>query len=390
MKKLISTVILGVISLTLFAQTQEIEVTPMGEKGWTTKRIVKNLVVQGVIIKEIKTNVTSKSHAMGVFQDNERRMGVRRGMVLSTGVVDNISGKNTSTGYTSWNVNKKAGLASSDSGAAVQGMIPVSEGDSDLSAEIQGLKTFDARVIEIRFIPTADTFYYRYVFASEEYDEYVCSPFNDVFAFYLIEEDGKKWNTALIPLKNEPVSINTVNGGNPMYPNCTGANSYLYQRYNGTQGLIFDGFTKVLDIRCKVIPGKEYVIKIAIADASDGVLDSAVLLENGSIFSYSRSVEMKFDNNSAAATDTSTFRKILELAKTNLGGTILLIGHASKLGSFSDNLELSKQRVISVRDLLISNGISANRIKENYKGEWMPRYDNDGDNRRVEAFFLGD
>lgn len=362
----------------------------MGEKGWTTKRIVKNLVVQGVIIKEIKTNVTSKSHAMGVFQDNERRMGVRRGMVLSTGVVDNISGKNTSTGYTSWNVNKKAGLASSDSGAAVQGMIPVSEGDSDLSAEIQGLKTFDARVIEIRFIPTADTFYYRYVFASEEYDEYVCSPFNDVFAFYLIEEDGKKWNTALIPLKNEPVSINTVNGGNPMYPNCTGANSYLYQRYNGTQGLIFDGFTKVLDIRCKVIPGKEYVIKIAIADASDGVLDSAVLLENGSIFSYSRSVEMKFDNNSAAATDTSTFRKILELAKTNLGGTILLIGHASKLGSFSDNLELSKQRVISVRDLLISNGISANRIKENYKGEWMPRYDNDGDNRRVEAFFLGD
>ncbi len=53
----------------------------------------------------------------------------------------------------------------------------------------------------------------RYVFASEEYPEYVGSSFNDVMAVFV---DGQ--NCALVPGSQTPVSINTVNpGSNSQY-----------------------------------------------------------------------------------------------------------------------------------------------------------------------------
>ncbi len=70
-----------------------------------------------------------------------------------------------------------------------------------------GHATNDAAVLEFDFVPTQGTASFRYVFASDEYLEFV-DQFNDVFAFYV---DGV--NIALIPGTNTPVAINTVNPG---------------------------------------------------------------------------------------------------------------------------------------------------------------------------------
>jgi OOP family OmpA-OmpF porin len=72
---------------------------------------------------------------------------------------------------------------------------------------------------------------------------------------------------------------------------------------------------------------------------------------------------------------------------------IAVEGHTDNRGAASDNLELSKQRVLSVVRYMVSNGISANRIKPYGYGESRPRAPNataEGreQNRRIEINIL--
>ena len=114
----------------------------------------------------------------------------------------------------------------------------------------------------------------KYVFASEEYPEYVGSSFNDVMAVFV---DGT--NCALVPGTATPVSINTVNAGaNSQYyvDNQTGASGY---------GTTYDGLTKPLVCSAPVTPGVPATVRIVVADASDSIYDSAVALLDQGIWS---------------------------------------------------------------------------------------------------------
>jgi outer membrane protein OmpA-like peptidoglycan-associated protein len=361
----------------LTAQQSQIKVFPQDNQLFTQEKIINGLVSNGIQMVNVKTNFKYGSHVMGFFVDSTRYMGIGQGMILSTGVVDNITGKNTQQSYTSAELDslKKESLTG---------------GDKDLSADVTGLQTFDARVIEIKFIPTADSLYFRFVFASEEYEEYVCSAYNDIFAFYLSDKDGNKRNIALVPNQNLPISINSINNGNPQDPKCEKTNSYLFQKNDGTQNLLYDGFTKVLDIRQRLTPGEDYVLKIAIADVSDNAYDTAVLLESGSIFSYFESYEIPFDANASIPNDYEKLKQFLKSVKKYPTSKIQLIGHSDKAGSNEYNLELSQKRVAEIKKYLASKGVNLNRIVETYEGEDMPRYEEDEKNRRVEIFILGE
>ncbi len=78
-------------------------------------------------------------------------------------------------------------------------------GDSDLAA-FAGRPTYDAVAYQVTLVPTGPNLHVRYVFASEEYPEYVGSAFNDVMAVFV---NGV--NCANVPGTNQPVSVNTVN-----------------------------------------------------------------------------------------------------------------------------------------------------------------------------------
>jgi outer membrane protein OmpA-like peptidoglycan-associated protein len=72
---------------------------------------------------------------------------------------------------------------------------------------------------------------------------------------------------------------------------------------------------------------------------------------------------------------------------------IRLDGHTDNNGSEEYNLELSKNRVEAVKELLVSNGIDPSRIETNFFGESKPIADNstkDGQlkNRRVEMHYI--
>ncbi len=63
-------------------------------------------------------------------------------------------------------------------------------------------------MLTIHFTPTGNQVRFSYVFASEEYNEYVGSEYNDLFAFFV---GGT--NYAVLPGTSTPVAINNVNCG---------------------------------------------------------------------------------------------------------------------------------------------------------------------------------
>jgi gliding motility-associated-like protein len=231
------------------------------------------------------TNVTFNGGSATVLHEQAGRfnginsnIGIDSGLVLSSGNVSVVAGANF--------------VGSNTLGGGHFGY-----GDQDLS-QLNGLQTNDAAILEFDFVPTGDSLSFRYVFSSEEYNEYVCGSVNDAFGFFLSGPgiagpfSNNAINIALIPGTNVPVTINTVNlgvsgiFGNPsqcaaLDPNWTSNNIY-YTDNTGGLTVESDGFTVVLTAQAVVQCGETYHIKLAIADGGDTAFDSGVFLESGS------------------------------------------------------------------------------------------------------------
>jgi len=230
------------------------------------QQLVQNVLLgAGVSVSNIQ--YTGSLSAIGSFIGTSSNIGIPSGIILATGNISDAIGPNNS-GFAGLDLSKP--------------------GDQQLT-NIAGYDTYDAAVLEFDFIPSSDTIRFNYVFGSEEYPEYVCSSYNDVFAFFLTGPNplGGMYNNkniALIPNTTIPVAINSINSGSPGSSyTASGCISLSYSNYyidniNGTT-VQYDGFTKVLEAVAHVVPCQTYHIKIAIADAGDGIYDSGVFLE---------------------------------------------------------------------------------------------------------------
>ncbi|MCF8368530.1 MAG: T9SS type A sorting domain-containing protein [Bacteroidales bacterium] len=207
--------------------------------------------------------------AKGIFTSgNSTNIGLDEGIFLTSGAGYIIPGPNMS------------------SSSGVSNGLP---GNPWLDA-ICTASTYDASVLGFDFVPLNDTIRCRYVFGSEEYNEYVNSSFNDVFGFFVSgpNPNGGNYgleNIALIPGTNEAVTINNVNngwstGGIPPNGPCTNCEYFI----DNTGGLTieYDGFTTVLTAWVLVIPGETYNFTFGTADAGDHIFDSGVLMEGNS------------------------------------------------------------------------------------------------------------
>lgn len=198
------------------------------------------------------------SEASGSFTDGSV-IGLEEGILFTSGRATDAVGPNIADDTTF------------DSGTG---------GDADLDALIPQ-STNNATFLQFDFTTTTGQIAFDYVFASEEYNEYVNSEFNDVFAFFL---DGT--NIALVPGTNTPVSINNVNNGNPLGTDAT--NPQFYNNNDLDDGgpffdIEYDGFTDVFTAQASGLTiGQTYTIKLAVADAVDTSYDSAVFLGAGS------------------------------------------------------------------------------------------------------------
>lgn len=147
-------------------------------------------------------------------------------------------------------------------------------GDSDLTA-LAGFATRDAVVLTFQFVPVASPLFIQFVFLSSEYPDYVNTQYNDVFGFYV---NGA--NVALTP-GGDPISVNTINLGRPVGSFASNAELMTQYSVEEVTPYNFGGSTVLLTVSAPVTPGEPNTFKFALADGSDWILDSAVLIGTG-------------------------------------------------------------------------------------------------------------
>lgn len=142
-------------------------------------------------------------------------------------------------------------------------------GNALLSA-ISGTGTFDANVLTIQFLSANPILQLNFLFASAEYPASVGSGFgNDPIGIFV---NGT--NIALVPGSSTPISINSVNNA---------ANSSLFTQYsNPNTPFNYGGVTTLFTGSGNVSTSGVNTIQFAIADAADGSVDSALLIQGGS------------------------------------------------------------------------------------------------------------
>ncbi|MBI1266927.1 MAG: hypothetical protein GC193_05790 [Cryomorphaceae bacterium] len=191
-------------------------------------------------------------NAIGMFS-NGSAIGIEAGILLTTGNAIDAIGPNNSGSISGNNIS----------------------GSSALLEAATGDFTYDAVEFTFDFVASSSQVTFEYVFASEEYPEFVCS-FNDAFGFF-VSGPGYAPNTniATVPGTTDLVSIDNVNdngaGCPPFYPQ-------FYVDNSGGFGTQYDGHTVPLTATITTVPCATYQITIAIADVGDGAYDSAVFL----------------------------------------------------------------------------------------------------------------
>jgi hypothetical protein len=229
----------------------------------TPSALASLLVGSGVTVSNV--TYSGATRAGGTFTGGNGIIGFDSGITLSTGSVFNVVGPNCSDGITT--ANNQPGDADL---AALIG-IPVSD-------------TFDAAALDFDFVPTGNNITFQYVFSSDEYNEFANSSFNDVFGLFI---NGT--NAALLPGTSIAVSVNNVNGGNPIGTNPQNSEFYVNNDFVfptvAPLDTEMDGMTVVLTVQAQVNAGTTNHIKLAIADTGDDALDSNVFIAAGTLSS---------------------------------------------------------------------------------------------------------
>ena len=179
----------------------------------------------------------------GTFTGGLNSVGFDTGIVLTTGTTDCVAGPNDEGGCTG-------------------------------SGNSTSLK-FD-------FESTTGQVFFKYVFASEEYTQFVNSSFNDTFELRL---NGT--NIALLPGNAGLVQINNVNctTNSSFYRNnVTGEANQPASCVNQNLDIQYDGLTTVLTASANLLAGVNK-FEFFITDVGDSNLDSGVFIQAGSFSS---------------------------------------------------------------------------------------------------------
>lgn len=229
----------------------------------TEQDIIDAVASPQTLISNVIINCPDGSY--GTFIADNSDLGLEKGIVLSSGMVSDMS-------------NQANFFASSFNGGG-------SDADLDyFSNQTGGAASNDACIVEMDVFAATDELAFEYVFGSEEYPNFVNSTFNDIFAFLIsgpgIVGDpaiGNQLNIATLPDGNNTfVTINSVNY----------ETNWEYYRNNELgQSVVYGGLTsdflgvkKSLTASATVDPCNTYHLKLAIADRGDTAFDSGVFV----------------------------------------------------------------------------------------------------------------
>lgn len=289
MRRILTGIIVIFCIATIHAQSITTSQVPSGTTPETF--LNNNFAGEGVRLEQCKFNWSSgniNGSQVGTFANTNSSFPFSSGILLTTGNINVAEGPNNS------------GSESSTTG------VNHASTDPDLQALIPGYSLSNASVLEFNFYSgrneNNNVVSFNYIFGSEEYPEYVCSNYNDVFGFFLYGPDpfncqgnNVTRNIAIIPGSGGlPVSINAVNSGSPggSYPasGCTSLAYSQFYRTNNNNAIQYDGYTAYtssgqtvgMTAESLLCPCAEYRMKISISNVGDDAYDSGVFLEQGS------------------------------------------------------------------------------------------------------------
>ncbi len=287
------------LSTNLIAQNIQVD-----SQSYTPQQLIEEILIDSNCISNVTvTNVIGGNfggteQSYGYFDASGTTFPFESGIVLSTGRLSNVEGPNTTL---------------SDDDANNWG------GDSDLETVLNESDTHNATLIEFEFTSLANLVSFKYLFASEEYQQgnpNTCQ-FSDLFGFLIREASDQVYtNIALIPDTQIPVKVTTVH---PDIPNgCPAQNESYFGSWNNTSASInFNGQTVVLTATANVLPGQTYHVKLVIADQQNYRYDSAVFLEAGSF-----RLNTDLGPNRLISTNTALCEnETLELKASQIGAT---------------------------------------------------------------------
>jgi gliding motility-associated-like protein len=279
-----------IISNAFFSQ---VAVTNNQTVAWYIQNVLlgANVTVSNITYNGSAANANIAQVSVGQFTNPAQQIGLPGGMIMATGNATLAA-----------QTNNGGGVSLGSAGNQPAG------NDPQLQTILGSTTTqYDKTIVEFDFVPNGDSLKFSYVFASEEYDEYTCSQFNDVFGFFMSGPNPgggnyTNFNVARVPntltpltFTSTPVAINTINSGfagsfgtasecAAIDPNWASYNIYYVS--NPSAGPYqYDGRTIALPVAVPVICGQTYHIKLAIADLGDAAFDSGVFLEAGSFAS---------------------------------------------------------------------------------------------------------
>lgn len=241
------------------------------KNDYSTESLVRDIFAKGACDNISNIRSIGNHEGIGYFENGRSVIGMENGIIISTGQIEHAEGPN------------QAGDKS--------GTLGNTAGDQDLGMFVDQ-RVLDVVGIEFDFVPLDSFVKFRYVFASEEYCEFVGSVYNDVFGFFVSgpgidgEFSNQAKNVALIPGTNDYVAINSVNHAynsqyfirNELERDSRQCN---IEPFNSPyrNAIEYDGFTKILTAELQLIPCETYHIRFVVADVADRYYDSAVFLE---------------------------------------------------------------------------------------------------------------
>lgn len=262
--KLTLTVLCSLLTALTFGQNITVD-----SQTFTAQQLIEDILIDSdcidnvVVTNVVGGNFNDSDQSYGFFDATGTSFPFQSGLVLSTGRLSNVPGPNTT-------------LSDDDATGWV--------GDTDLETALNESNTLNATILEFDFTSVANEISFRYIFASEEYQEgdpSTCQ-FSDLFGFLIRPVSGQQYtNIALVPGTQTPVKVTTVH---PEIPGgCNAENEAYFESFNSSSAPInFNGQTKVMTAIAQVIPNETYHVKLVIADEQNFRFDSAVFLEAGS------------------------------------------------------------------------------------------------------------
>lgn len=204
-------------------------------------------------LSNFSVSVTGNSAAFGTFGNDP--FGLQSGVVLSTGRVANIPGRN------------------------IKDNLMINGSDLNTDFGPQG-EAGDLTQLDLSFFAdsTAEKLFFEYVFGSEEFPEFGGSQFNDSFELLLNGQNLAKLSDGkAVTINNLVPNADNRSTDHPDYinnPTVTGLAASIIK---------LDGFTKVLGFEGLLKQNQTNVLSIRIKDVGDGNLDSAVFIKGGSV-----------------------------------------------------------------------------------------------------------